>query len=166
MTHTCLYTSSHCWSQIFSNVSVLWLILNGSLGVVWFWVWLAAFKVCIRIALCYIRSCLWYVPTPGAFKQLGNLGVSVWYRFSLWNCLEFGWDIPLRFLIIAMHVFNVLFLRIPVSKVIHIGAVCAAWSFVFLVVLIGRFATQRPELGPYFGISGAWWGDLRCPTRI
>lgn len=100
-----------------------------------------------------------YVPTPGAFKQLGNLGVSVWCCSSSWNCLEFGWDIPFRSLIIAMHIFNVLFLRIPVSRAIHIGAVCSAWAFVFFIVLIGRFATQRAELGPYFGISGAWWGE-------
>lgn len=106
----------------------------------------------------FVISAVAYLPTLGAFKQLGNLGVSAWCRFSLRNCLEFGWDIPLRSLIIAMHVFNVLFLRIPVSKVIHIGAVCSVWSFVFFIVLIGRFATHRPELGPYFGISGAWWG--------
>lgn len=84
----------------------------------------------------------------GAFKQAGNLAVSVWS------------------LIIAIHVFNVLFLRISVPKVIHIGALCFAWSFIFFIVLVGRFAMQRPELGPYYGISGAWcWISPNYPKE-
>lgn len=31
------------------------------------------------------------------------------------------------------------------------------WSLVLLIVLVGSFALQKEDLGPYFAISGQWY---------
>jgi hypothetical protein len=74
----------------------------------------------------------------GGIKHIGNVGASIWS------------------LIIALHLFNILFLRIRATRTVFIGTLISAWSFILFVLLVGRFAIQKPEKGPYFGISGSW----------
>jgi len=76
--------------------------------------------------------------TQAGIKHVGNLGSSIWS------------------LIIALHLFNILFLRIRATNIAFLGTVISAWSFILFIVLVGRFAIQKPEKGPYFGISGSW----------
>jgi len=76
--------------------------------------------------------------TQGGIKHIGNVGASIWS------------------LIIALHLFHILFLRVRATDPVFIGTLISAWSFILFVLLVGRFAIQKPEKGPYFGISGSW----------
>ncbi|KAH9477373.1 hypothetical protein JR316_0009579 [Psilocybe cubensis] len=78
--------------------------------------------------------------SQGGIKQIGNLAASIWS------------------LIIAIHLFHVLFLRIRATRPVFIGAIISAWALVLLILFIGRFGFQREEKGPYFGIAGTSCG--------
>jgi len=71
-------------------------------------------------------------------KQAGNVGTSIWA------------------LIIAFHLFHILFLRNRASEKLFIATLIIAWAFVLFVILLGRYAIQSAERGPYYGISGSW----------
>ncbi len=71
-----------------------------------------------------------------AIKQLGNVGNAVWS------------------LSIAMHLFNILFLRWTSRRVGFLGMLIAGWAFMFSIVLVGPAVLQEEE--PYFGVSGSW----------
>ncbi|KAF9486233.1 hypothetical protein BDN70DRAFT_870320 [Pholiota conissans] len=74
----------------------------------------------------------------GALKQSGNLGASFWS------------------LIISVHIFLLVFLKIRSNQATFIGIIIATWIVILLIPLIGRFVLQSAELGPYFGIAGEW----------
>ncbi|THU87168.1 hypothetical protein K435DRAFT_842632, partial [Dendrothele bispora CBS 962.96] len=74
----------------------------------------------------------------GAIKQTGNVSTAVWS------------------LSIAVHLFNMLFLRSRYTKIGFWVTLVAGWVFVITVVLIGPAAFESSEKGPYFGISGSW----------
>ncbi|PPQ78010.1 hypothetical protein CVT25_015566 [Psilocybe cyanescens] len=76
----------------------------------------------------------------GGIKQIGNLGASIWS------------------LIIAIHLFHILFLRIRATRAVFIGAIVTAWSLILLLLLIGRFGFQKADQGPYFDIAGSSCG--------
>jgi len=79
----------------------------------------------------------------GGIKQAGNLGTSIWS------------------LIIGVHLYHILFLRIRATKGVFVGALISAWSLILVLILVGRFAIQQPDKGPYFGIAGSscWIGS-------
>ncbi|KAL0578768.1 hypothetical protein V5O48_003221 [Marasmius crinis-equi] len=74
----------------------------------------------------------------GGIKQAGNLATALW-SFML-----------------AMHLFNILFMRSAVTKVGLWCTVIGGWLLVVLFVVIGPVAIQKPSKGPYFGVSGQW----------
>ncbi|KAK7443267.1 hypothetical protein VKT23_015864 [Stygiomarasmius scandens] len=84
----------------------------------------------------------------GAIKQAGNVSTAVW-SFA-----------------IAVHLFNMLFLR---SKFTQIGfwiTLILGWGLVVTVVLIGPAALEHLDRGPYFGISGPWcWITEKYPKE-
>ncbi|KAJ7056211.1 hypothetical protein C8F01DRAFT_1312450, partial [Mycena amicta] len=84
----------------------------------------------------------------GAIKQAGNIATALWS------------------FILSVHLFNLLFLR---TKATRIGFWCtsiAGWGVVVSVVIIGPLAIQNAELGPYFGVAGAWcWITSKYPKE-
>ncbi|KAF7308741.1 Git3 domain-containing protein [Mycena kentingensis (nom. inval.)] len=74
----------------------------------------------------------------GGIKQAGNIATALWY------------------LVLSVHLFNLLFRRTQATRVGFWATIICGWTLVVFVVIIGPLAIQRPEKGPYFGISGAW----------
>lgn len=74
----------------------------------------------------------------GGIKQAGNVATAVWS------------------FMIALHLFNLLFLRLPTTKLGLAATLCFGWAFVATIVSVGPVMIQTPEKGPYFGISGNW----------
>ncbi|KJA26878.1 hypothetical protein HYPSUDRAFT_63648 [Hypholoma sublateritium FD-334 SS-4] len=74
----------------------------------------------------------------GGLKQAGDLSASFWS------------------LIISVHIFLLLFFQIRSNQAAFITVIVVTWSLVLLIVLVGRFAIQKEDLGSYFGISGQW----------
>ncbi|KAF7318348.1 Git3 domain-containing protein [Mycena chlorophos] len=79
-----------------------------------------------------------YCAVQGALKQGGNVATALWA------------------FILALHLFNLLFLRTGATLLSFWCTSFGAWSLTGFVVLIGPVAIQKPEHGPYFGDSGAW----------
>ena len=61
---------------------------------------------------------------------------------------------------IALHLFNLLFLRYPSTKVGLLASLIGGWGAVVFFVVIGPLALQKASRGSYFGISGLWYGML------
>jgi hypothetical protein len=57
---------------------------------------------------------------------------------------------------IALHLFNILFLRFPTTKIGLVATLCFGWALVATIVIVGPAMIQTPAKGPYFGISGNW----------
>ncbi|KAA1473670.1 hypothetical protein DENSPDRAFT_741383, partial [Dentipellis sp. KUC8613] len=74
----------------------------------------------------------------GGVKQAGNVGAALW-SFML-----------------AVHAFNLIFLRVDVSTLAKWITIVVGWLAVVLVVIIGPLAIENKARGPYFGISGYW----------
>ncbi|KAK1216407.1 hypothetical protein PQX77_020960 [Marasmius sp. AFHP31] len=74
----------------------------------------------------------------GGIKQAGNVATALWT------------------FILALHIFNILFLRSAVTKVGLWCTLVGGWLLVLLLVLLGPLAIQKSTKGPYFGVSGAW----------
>ncbi|KAJ7054401.1 hypothetical protein C8F01DRAFT_489397 [Mycena amicta] len=74
----------------------------------------------------------------GAVKQAGNVSAAIW-SFT-----------------IAVHIFNLLFLRYETSRIASWGILGFGWSFTAIMVLLGPAAIQTEAKGPFFGISGEW----------
>ena len=93
----------------------------------------------------------------GVIKHAGNLATAIWYgSYAVCSSTRGNILILRRTFIIAVHVFNLLYLRVQTSRVIFIVVVCAAWSFVLLIILTGVLAIQNPENGAFYGIAGSW----------
>jgi len=89
-----------------------------------------------------------FCTAQGALKQAGNVATAVWT------------------FILALHLFNLLFLRSSPSKVAFWLTFAAGWSIVLVVVIIGPTVIHTPERGPYFGISGPWcWINNKYPEE-
>ncbi|KAF7338799.1 Git3 domain-containing protein [Mycena sanguinolenta] len=74
----------------------------------------------------------------GAIKQGGNVATALWS------------------FVLALHLFNVLFLRLQSTVTGFWCTIIGGWLLVILLVIIGPTAIQTPSRGPYFGISGDW----------
>ncbi|KAF8156626.1 hypothetical protein B0H34DRAFT_468877 [Crassisporium funariophilum] len=89
-----------------------------------------------------------YCSAQGGIKQAGNIGVSFWS------------------LVIAIHLFNLLFLRILSHKAVPVTVICIVWLTILLIVVLGPAVAQTKARGPYFGISGAWcWITSNYPLH-
>ena len=62
---------------------------------------------------------------------------------------------------IALHLFNLLFLRYPSTKTGLLASLIGGWVAVVFFVVIGPLALQKANRGSYFGISGLWYETLR-----
>lgn len=58
---------------------------------------------------------------------------------------------------IALHTFNLLFLRRKMTALGQWLTIAIGWTAVLFIIIIGPLAIQTPEKGPYFGISGYWF---------
>lgn len=74
----------------------------------------------------------------GAVKNAANVGTALWS------------------FMIAVHVFNLLFLRWKTTRVGMIATLIGGWSAVGMIVTVGPLVIQTAERGPYFGVSGYW----------
>ncbi|KAL1694794.1 hypothetical protein GGG16DRAFT_122146 [Schizophyllum commune] len=61
-----------------------------------------------------------------------------------------------RSFMIAMHLFNLLFLRVGSTRLGLFLTLFIGWAVVVIFVLVGPSVIETAEQGPYFGISGAW----------
>ncbi|KAH8115958.1 hypothetical protein DFH11DRAFT_1250554 [Phellopilus nigrolimitatus] len=74
----------------------------------------------------------------GGLKNAANVGTALWS------------------FVIAVHVFNLLFLRWRTTRASMVATLVAGWSVVVMIVTLGPLAIETPERGPYFGVSGSW----------
>ena len=58
---------------------------------------------------------------------------------------------------IAMHLFNLLFLRVGSTRLGLLLTLFIGWAMVVIFVLVGPSVIETAARGPYFGISGAWY---------
>lgn len=57
---------------------------------------------------------------------------------------------------IAVHVFNLLFLRWQSNRVSMYATLIGGWCTVCMIVTLGPTVIETQEKGPYFGVSGYW----------
>lgn len=59
-----------------------------------------------------------------------------------------------RTMVLAVHIFNLLFLRLPNRKFVSTAVAIGTWSFIAALSIFGPAILQKPARGPFFGISG------------
>jgi len=79
-----------------------------------------------------------FCSVQGGIKQAGNVGMALWS------------------FMIAMHIFNLLFLRWKSTELGKWLTIGIGWFSVAFIVSIGPLAIQKESIGPYFGPSGYW----------
>jgi hypothetical protein len=57
---------------------------------------------------------------------------------------------------IALHLFNLLFLRWKSTLVALVVTLVSGWTVVAVIIFVGPGVIQTTEKGPYFGVSGSW----------
>lgn len=77
-----------------------------------------------------------FCTAQGSIKNVGNVASAVWT------------------LVIAGHVFNLLFLRMAQKKYVALAVAIATWSFIGAVAIFGPAVLEKS--GPFFGIAGYW----------
>jgi len=80
-----------------------------------------------------------FCQAQGALRQTGNLASAVWS------------------VMIALNLFNTLFLHIPTNGLGLVATLSFGWAFVATFVILGPAVLQTRDKGFYFGISG-----IRC----
>jgi len=79
-----------------------------------------------------------FCSTQGGMKQAGNVGTALWS------------------FMIALHLFNLLFLRWKSTSMGMIITLICGWTAVASVILVGPGVIETAAKGPYFGVSGFW----------
>jgi Slime mold cyclic AMP receptor len=79
-----------------------------------------------------------FCAAQGALKNAGNVSTSLWT------------------LVIAIHTFTLVFLKVRVPQKVLYATLVLVWLFVGFLVILGPAALQRPEKGPFWGVSGSW----------
>jgi len=74
----------------------------------------------------------------GITKNVGNVGTAVWS------------------LVVALHAFDILFLRRPQRRIALIATLVGSWTLIFCTDMFGIVILQNKNDGPFFGISGYW----------
>lgn len=77
-----------------------------------------------------------YCTAQGSVKNIGNVATALWI------------------LVIAIHVFNLLFLRHQTKRIAGIAVTVATWSFVGTIGIFGPAVLAKANIGPYFGVAG------------
>ncbi|EPQ57650.1 hypothetical protein GLOTRDRAFT_137912 [Gloeophyllum trabeum ATCC 11539] len=102
-------------------------------------------------------------------KWVHEMAVTYEHFCTIQACIKQAADIGLALwsLIIAVHTFNVLFLRLEVPRVALYVTIVGGWSTVAALVIAGP-ATSSNQDGPFYGISGYWcWiTDLYATKRF
>ncbi|KAJ4466285.1 hypothetical protein J3R30DRAFT_3351609 [Lentinula aciculospora] len=124
-----LKSSTYNRTHLFGYLTSL-LLANGMLSVatVMSFDWIVQRKVTAGL----------FCTVQGALKQAGNIATALWS------------------FIIALHLFNLLFLRSSAKKYAFWATIIGGWGVVAGVVAIGPTVIQTPERGPYYGITGPW----------
>lgn len=89
------------------------------------------------VALGYVISGP-YCSAQGGIKQAGNVGTALWS------------------FMIALHLFNLLFLRWKSTLVALIVTLISGWTVVAVIIFVGPGVIQTMAKGSYFGVSGSW----------
>jgi len=74
----------------------------------------------------------------GGIKQAGNIGTALWS------------------FMIAVHLFNLLFLRWKSTSIGLFITLIVGWDAIAVIIFIGAGVIQTSAKGPYFGVSGFW----------
>ncbi|KAJ7655328.1 hypothetical protein B0H17DRAFT_1163434 [Mycena rosella] len=89
-----------------------------------------------------------FCSAQGGIKHAGNIATAIWA------------------FVLALHLFNLLFLRLQSTKFGFWCTIAGGWAVVVLIVVIGPAAIQTPAKGPYYGVSGAWcWITSNYPRE-
>ncbi|TDL24619.1 hypothetical protein BD410DRAFT_786142 [Rickenella mellea] len=79
-----------------------------------------------------------FCSAQGGVKNAGNLGTALWS------------------FVIAMHVFNLLFLRWQTTRAGLCLTLIFGWSTVIMIVTLGPTSIETAAKGPYFSVAGYW----------
>lgn len=89
-----------------------------------------------------------YCNAQAVIKQTGNVGTALWS------------------FVIAVHTFNVLFLRWHIANYVCYGTLVGVWAFLGFIVILGPAVVESPARGPFYGISGYWcWITQSYPVE-
>lgn len=89
-----------------------------------------------------------YCTAQAAIKQTGNVGTALWS------------------FVIAVHTFDVLFLRWHIADYVCYGTLVGVWAFLGFIVILGPSVIESRERGPFYGISGYWcWITAAYPVE-
>ena len=79
-----------------------------------------------------------YCTAQAVIKQTGNVGTALWS------------------FVIAVHTFNVLFLRWHIADYVCYGTLIGVWAFLGFIVILGPAVVESRPRGPFYGIAGYW----------
>lgn len=79
-----------------------------------------------------------FCTAQAVIKQTGNVGTALWS------------------FVIAVHTFNVLFLRWHIADYVCYGTLVGVWAFLGFIVILGPAIVESRARGPFYGISGYW----------
>lgn len=79
-----------------------------------------------------------YCTAQAVIKQTGNVGTALWS------------------FVIAVHTFDVLFLRWHIANHVCYGTLVGVWAFLGFIVILGPSVVESRARGPFYGISGYW----------
>jgi hypothetical protein len=89
-----------------------------------------------------------YCTAQAVIKQTGNVGTALWS------------------FVIAVHTFDVLFLRWHIADYVCYGTLIGVWAFLGFIVIIGPAVVESRARGPFYGISGYWcWITAAYPVE-
>ena len=89
-----------------------------------------------------------YCTAQAAIKQTGNVGTALWS------------------FVIAVHTFDVLFLRWHIADYVCYGTLIGVWALLGFIVILGPAVVESRDRGPFYGISGFWcWITPAYPTE-
>jgi hypothetical protein len=89
-----------------------------------------------------------YCTAQAVIKQTGNVGTALWS------------------FVIAVHTFDVLFLRWHIADYVCYGTLIGVWAFLGFIVILGPAVVESRARGPFYGISGYWcWITSAYPVE-
>jgi hypothetical protein len=95
-----------------------------------------------------------FCAAQGAIKNIGNVATALWALVYPSYTPVIGTVIKLFVQIIAIHVFNLLFLRHQTKRIAGIATTVAVWCGVGTIDLFGPAVLSKQSIGPYFGVAG------------
>ena len=89
-----------------------------------------------------------FCTAQAVIKQTGNVGTALWS------------------FVIAVHTFDVLFLRWHIADYVCYGTLVGVWAFLGFIVILGPAVVESRARGPFYGITGYWcWITAAYPVE-